>query len=474
MKIIGLGKIRKTTIEKIIYAFLFLITFLILLPYLREQVFMGCDTSAHYYLAEKMLEYLQSLRINGYDVNWFGGVPLFIFYNPLPYIVVCLVHLLSFKALAISTSFNLVLFIIPFLFLVSVRYAADAFFSNRRISLFAFIFAFIFFFIPDNNSANVGIGVYSQYFTGLFTNSFAWPIFIFLMGFIKKLKETNQRKYLFLSILFFSFLILSHILTTIFAVFLFFIYFIMNFKDRVFVKNSIVVSIASLILTSFFWIPFLENIRYASPTDYIFPYINSTIFLLIFFSSLFSFLGIIGLLKEKKYFFPVSLLFSSLFLVSGAMSLIVPINIHYYRFWGGIILINIFICAYGLNYLIERLHFRGKSYVLMGITWILIFYMFFSASVFNGTFSLFEKDDYEKESDEVTKSFDVGRVFIDQLLTHDFIGNRHYYNYYLPMNNMPVFNGLLIESSLFYEENEQSLFSYIDFYSEFLEYQGFE
>ncbi|MDD4409611.1 MAG: hypothetical protein PHW52_03115 [Candidatus Pacebacteria bacterium] len=468
-------KIKRIDFKKAIIYLLFGVLFISLFPLLNNHLFSGIDTCGHYYLAEKILEFMKSFHISGYDVNWFGGVPLFTFYNPLPYIVVSLFNILSFGLIPINFSFNVILFILPFLFLISVYYTANAFFNNSRISFFSLLFAFSLLF--SLNIMNYGIGIFSQYNVGLFSNSFAWPILIFLIGFMEKMRRSKKKKYLFLFTLFLSALILSHIFTTIFSFVLFFIYFVINFKDKVFIKDFIMGIVSSLILTSFWWVPFLMNIQYSSGESinnfynlieclYSEPFIAPLLFVS-------SFLGIFSLFKDRNYFFPATFLLVGLFLASGSLDFLIKIPIHYYRFGAGMALINIFISAYGLNFLMER--FKNNLILSSIIFWLFVISLCSGVLVFVGVRSYIDNeknDDKKAEIVEFLGSNNQGRAIFDYDYAIENLSDKHYLSYALPKSGMQLFGGLLSESAIFNENYFRTFFSYYDFYEEFLGFEG--
>ncbi|MFA6251963.1 MAG: hypothetical protein WCX74_00960 [Candidatus Paceibacterota bacterium] len=419
----------------------------LLWPILTNQVLIGCDLSAQYYLCEKMLEYLQQFRISGYDYNWFNGYPAFTFYNPLPYVSVCLVHLLSFKLLPLNFCLNLVLFLLPFLFLFSIFYTSNTFFRSKKTSFFAFILGYAA--LLTVNGYGIGLGALLP--VGNFANSFAWPIFVFLIGTIENLKQTNKNKYLIISALLFACLILSHIFTAIFAVFLFGMYFIFNYKTLW--KKLLIVFFSGILLTSFWWIPFLFNLTYTSSADFNGEGESPLIgiygqFILGIIILVFAFIGIIKLFKEKNYFLPTVFLISLVFLVREIMPTYFSPLIHFYRFTADVIVLNIFISAYGFshafNYISKNNRIILFCIIAIGIATNL------AAMKYMLNYVQPSKNEYHEETKQVVSYFagTKERVLIDDDQIFYLIGSRHYFAGVLASNNIPTVNGLLIQSAL--------------------------
>ncbi|BFT95152.1 hypothetical protein MNSC_11600 [Minisyncoccus archaeophilus] len=465
-RVVGVG------IDRLIIIALCSVLFFLLIPLLTNYSLSGCDTNGHYYLSEKMFDYITSFKLSGYDMNWFGGFPLFTFYNPFPYILVSVIHLLTFSYFPIVFSHNLLLLLLPQVFLLSVYFTANAFFENRRISFYSFIFAFLLL-LSNTDLIVEGVGIISQYHVGLFTNAFAWPLLIFFLGFLERLRKEKRRIFFLLSVLFLSLLILTHILTTIFAFYLIFIYLLINIKDFDFFKKIVFIIGLSLFITAFWWYPFAVNIYYTSgfsvPDDFnILKSFYGDQFGIIFYT--FSFLGIVFLLKDRRYFFPVTFLLSIIFLCSGALGEFINIPIHYYRFGAGTMIITVFMSAYALEFLIKKCFFKGKFYILVIFWWVFLF------GLLSGLFFLYEQYNLIKYNDnrgeEVLSYLDdkKGRLLFDRNL-FDVMKSKHYFSERLPLIGMENYSGLLVESSLFANENSvQYLFDYNVFYKGVMEY----
>lgn len=474
------------TLPNLVWLVLFGLLFYIIRPFLTSEMLMGCDNTGHYYLTQKMLELLTHLKISGYDVNWFAGYPVFTFYTPLFYIVACLIHLISFKLIPLVLCVNILLFLSQFLFLIGVYYVSNIFFKNKRINLLSLLFGFIILLNPFNF---LGIGILGSVLAGLFTNTFAWPFFLFFIGFLEKLRQTENKKYLWGAIIFLSILILTHIFTAFFSFLIAFAYLIIYFKSKNFRYQILWIICISLMLTAFWWVPFISNLNYVYYDENIYissivseinpndghnwinqEYSFSLIALILKFLFLFFFigLGLIASLKKEKYLPAILILiFILLAFLAG------KIFIHTYRFYSEFFVISVFLCAYGSNYFIEKIYQKFKDKNLAKKT---IFFLIFIALA--GNFLLFntqglhrllysKNNTYILEAEQMIdyiKQNNYQRVLIDNLsMQYLLFPNRHYFSGTLASYNVPVLVGLLHESSLskayFYSKGYQAIFA---------------
>lgn len=432
----------------------------ILYPVLTNTVLIGCDLAPQYYLAEKMLEYVQDFHLSGYDANWFGGYPTFVFYNPLPYLTACFLHLISFKLVSLYFCLNLILFTLPFLFLIGIYYASQVFFNDKNISLWALFFGLVSLL---TTSASTGVGLQAEFLVGLYANAFTWPILLFLLASIERMRQTGENKYLFLAIILFSALILSHIFVTIFALIVGLIYFFIYFKTLW--KKLLIVFFSGLAITIFWWLPFILNIGYTSVEQASSPgnqlsalYPGGAIFG--FLPIAFTFIGLFFLLKTKQKFFPIAFLVGLVFLSGNFLADITKLPLHFYRFTGGVMIFNIFISAVGLNYifttLLQKIKEKYSKIITALLVWFLIMYAGLSLDFFNTEY--FYSELFVKNSPhyvetvqmiDYIKSNNTGRLVFDDVRAQlNLNGGRHYFDWALPLEGVPDLRGLLIESSL--------------------------
>lgn len=475
-----------TTLTGLVFLIFFGILIYILKPLLDNQIIIGWDSPAHYYLTEQMLNYLEHFRLSGYNIYSYAGHPMFVFYNPLFYVIVCLIHLLSFKLIPLYLCLNIVLFILPFIYLIAVYYVSNVFFNNKKINLYALLFGFLTLFLLGNN----GLGLASEINVGLFLNTLAWPLMLFLLAALERLRQTNQSKYLWLAIFLAASLILSHIFTALFAAFIIIVYVFLNFKQMW--KPALIIGFGSLILTVFWWLPFLLNLTYTSaesifntnnqdPIFGIFPKYFLGAFLFVF-----SICGIGKLIEEKKYFFPAVFLFSLIIIPRDILNTIIKIPVHYYRFISGLALINVFISAYGFNFLMNWI--KGWKILKQGelfskIPWVAGLAIYLACLMVSSSLAYFNIENFQDfRPTSSSYSQDIGEIdnIVNYIKDNQLAGRflvdtnsaslltKHYFDYIFPKNEIYDMRGLLYESSLsgrFIYSSTGSLFDYKSYMS---------
>src|SRR5690349_14246763 len=82
----------------------------------------GWDTLPQIHLFYKMVRLLKQGTCFGYDLEWFGGFPIFIFYGFLPYLFVALIHILTFGLLPVLFLSKLMIIGTPIFFLITVYF----------------------------------------------------------------------------------------------------------------------------------------------------------------------------------------------------------------------------------------------------------------------------------------------------------------------------------------------------------------
>ena len=95
-----------------------------LAPILSVKEVAGWDLPMHRAWCELMVQFLTVGRFSGYDPVQLGGIPAFVLYPPLFYILVALPTVVTAGALPTTLAFNIVLVLIPFLFIFATRTAA--------------------------------------------------------------------------------------------------------------------------------------------------------------------------------------------------------------------------------------------------------------------------------------------------------------------------------------------------------------
>jgi len=422
----------------------------------------GWDTPGHFYLLTKMVGYLQSGHITGYDIGTLGGFPAFTFYSPLPYIIISAFYFLTFKTVSLVFLFNLFIFLVPFYFLIAVYFSARTWFGKMAGNI-SLIFA-SFYLMGEKVFASFGIGLAGSVYGGLFTNLFGISSMVLLIGLIGYQLNRKSRKVLFVSTCLFASIILSHILTAIFTVFVLFLIFLCNFKELY--KKILIIFIGGLILSSFWTVPFLLNIKFTSSFAITSPFpggqslvviypflhfilknpgINIIPGLLLF---LFGFIGIFSLISSGKKLFPLLFFIGFLFLSSGYLLEFFYIPIHYYRFLSHLFVINIFLATFGCLTVFNKIVLVKNFYIHKVLFWLTYLFLIFSMLISG------------------IAIFDLNKFSDKPISLQNFYSNNYFYHYY----EYPYFNELkeIIEYiktnhpsgrifSLFFEENQYKI-----------------
>jgi hypothetical protein len=209
----------------------------------------GWDTTPHLYLAHLMSGYLLQGKISGWDENWYAGYPAFSLYPPFGYIVLLIPWIISLGAISVTLSFNLMLYILPFLLLISAIYIGE-----KRGSPSLGFFAGLGFLLIPGTLGSFGSGVYGFLVKGNIHGLLGFILLLFLLD-----ELFGKKRIINLSALF-SLLILTHLLSAIFFSVVFIFRFIF-WPDR---KRLFISGIITAICTSFWTIPFLKLLPQAS------------------------------------------------------------------------------------------------------------------------------------------------------------------------------------------------------------------
>lgn len=209
----------------------------------------GWDTVPHLYLTHLMSSYLLEGRISGWDENWYAGYPAFSLYPPLGYIVLLIPWIVSFGVIPVTLSFNLMLYALPFILLVSSIYIGE----KRGSPILGFLAATGYLLIPGI-LGNFGNGLYGFLVIGNVHGLTGFILLLFLSD-----ELFGKCRVLVLTILS-SLLILTHLLSAVFffvvcAIKLFF------WPDK---KSLFFTAILTLAITSFWTIPFLKLLPFSS------------------------------------------------------------------------------------------------------------------------------------------------------------------------------------------------------------------
>jgi len=189
------------------------------------------------------LYFLVEYGFHGFVPNWYNGFTLFEFYPPGYYFFTFPIYLLS-NNFSLSTYISLIIsFVLGFIGIL-------IFGKTQRISFIRSIALFLFFFANS-------IFINFFYEIGRLASVFTWlVIFIPFCIIVFWYKDHNIDYKFSLFIIFLSLLILSHTFVFIMSSLLILsLFLIKNKKEKIFILLSVLLS---LIITSFWWIPFVK------------------------------------------------------------------------------------------------------------------------------------------------------------------------------------------------------------------------
>ncbi len=473
--------LKANRLDVIVWTICTLFLFVALRGLFVNEIIAGWDTTAHMYLLTKMVEFMKEWQISGYDPNWYGGYPAFTFYGPLPYILMAVPHLASFGKLSLPWCFNLFLFLQPFLFLAGVCYASRVWFGKSAGAI-SMVFGMIFL-TAIKYHAYLGIGIHSVVYLGLFTNIFAITLMLFLLGVVEMQRKTHEKKYLIVAAILLAMIILTHAMTTLFAGMLLTIFTVINFKN--WWKQYLIVGFGSLVLSSFWLVPFLMTLEFSSgekmntqgsmvndPLFALFPlldkvpshvgiYILPGLLILVCLVT-----GLVRLSRGKMAFWPFSFLLALVVLPREYLVNFLDLPLHYYRFNAHIVVLGIFLSTTGLLFIFEKIS-KLKPKLRVILRAVLIYVVVVSVlSNFLDHLGLsknpenyqhkYSLSEYPKNADAeammeyVSTLKPGGRVAVNTSIRfQDDLGTPHFFSTMLPLKyNIPVFPGLLAESAL--------------------------
>lgn len=400
---------------------------------------------SHNYIAHYLKNYLLPQGdIIGWTNEWYAGMPLLQFYFPLPYILIAFLSYIIPIQIAFKLITVLGIFSLPICVYFFVRWIGFKF----PMPIIAAIFMLPFLFLEHYS---IWGGNILSTLAGQFSHSISISISILFLGLLYK--GIKNKKYIVVNSILFSLIILSHIFTTIFA--LFYSLFFLFDKDKKQALTNLIyifkVYFLAFLLTAFWILPFIFKLDFTSKLGWVpikslsLLYPNAVIpFLILSVISIFFYFKN----KEKKVlylFFPIILsIFLFLFVPSGYIwnvRFLVP----YY----------LFLCilsSYGVSQLFKK--FKLK--------WVLIFIIFIVTILFINN-NVKQVDDwikwnykgFEGKPNQKTffainnflKNLPHGRVLYEYSTTYNKFGTERAFENIPLFSEKPVLNGLLMDSA---------------------------
>ncbi|MFA6407092.1 MAG: hypothetical protein WCV80_00100 [Candidatus Paceibacterota bacterium] len=363
----------------------------------HDTILAGWDTVAHFYNFGRLADFLGNGFIHGYDVSQLGGVPLFYFYTSFPYLLGLFIKTIGGSTMTLAFAWRILNFLI-IIFSACSFWIFSRTFIPRKALPYAGLFA-IWYAVYPSAFFSFGIGSAAVLNGGLFTSALGVSFSLLFLACLEKIRETGERKYFFLSIALFALNILSSLVVSVFLVFLWVFYFLsakrpffLSVKQWLFLHVAIVV--ATLLLLSFFIIPFVAYHEYQSARPQPFPNNNTGTFVALLapflsliteyknasvpfsgvansflllgsLSILFFFVrGYLSRIKNEKLTILCTLFIGLILLqlFSYVISYILPfITIHYYRASPFLLIFFLVISLAGIAYSLEEKNMFGFS-----------------------------------------------------------------------------------------------------------------
>ena len=455
----------------------------LLSPLLTDRVIPGWDTTPHFYLFTKMVDYLKMGQIGGYDSLWFGGFPVFKLYGPFPYILMSIPHFLTAGKIGLALSFNLFLFALPFLFLASIWYTARVWFDKIG-GYIAMIFG-TFFLCAVQDKAYMGVGIDSIVSVGLFTSFFAICLMIFFLGIIERQRRNPKTSNIIWGTLLLTMLITTHAMTLLFTLLLLAIFTFLNWRQVW--KSAFLMGILALVLSSFWLIPFLRDLSFSSGQKLgLLGATNDPLFVLFDFPSYYgehalslalaaiptalllvsSLIGVYVTIKSKNDFWAVAFILTLVILPRQYLVSYFDLPVHYYRYTAHIFALNIFLATAGMIFIVKKLGklkpvsqevvkglLAGVMIVSLMVSYIDKFNLSDNPRNYTHKYNFSEYSenaDAEKVMEYLGGLQIKNRVVVPSLPSLQFtLGSPHFFATFLPLNyKISVIPGLLAESAL--------------------------
>lgn len=242
----------------------------------RDAVLAGWDTVPHFYNFTQFSRFLGNGDMRGYDIRQLGGVPLFYFYTPLPYLIGTLIKAISGGAFSLAFSWRL-LHIVAVLFSACALWFFARTFAPRSTLPLAALFG-VWYAAYPSAFFTFGIGA-AAIENGLFTSSFGISFALLFLACLERFRETGRGIHFSLSILFLVLSVLSSLIISVFLAFLWILYLISAEpihlpKKRWFMAHAAIAGAAFLLL-SFFIVPFVAYHGFQSARPQPFPNNNT-------------------------------------------------------------------------------------------------------------------------------------------------------------------------------------------------------
>jgi hypothetical protein len=249
----------------IVFAVVYLILILIYRPnlMLSQTTTSGGDMGAHHYPAKFMLDYLlPHLKLTGWTMQWFAGMPMFTFYTTVPFLLIALLaHLIPY-----TIAFKLITALGVFLLPVCMWAFGKLLRLPKPFPILAPIFALGFLTM---DSYSIYGGNILSTLAGEFGYSISFALTFLFLGTLYRGLERDKFDWLFaVNGLLLMMIVLTHIVTPI-ALVIFAPSLLLLFRRWRAVGYMAAVFALGFSLTAFWGVPFLDKISWTASVDWI-------------------------------------------------------------------------------------------------------------------------------------------------------------------------------------------------------------
>ena len=222
----------------------------------------GGGTGSHIYIAKFFLdELLPNFKMTGWSMGWFTGMPILTFYFPLPYLFIAILS----KIISFNIAFKLITILGSLILPITLYYFGKLFRLEYPFPELASITGLAFLYMK---SFIIYGGNFLSTFAGEFSYSISFGLIFLFLGTLYKGVEKEKFDWLFtINCIILCCIILTHIVTVIALLIIIpSIFFMkMNWKSA---KYIIAVFIIGFLLSAFWSIPFVLNIKWTPPMQW--------------------------------------------------------------------------------------------------------------------------------------------------------------------------------------------------------------
>jgi len=222
----------------------------------------GGDMGSHNYIAKFFVDELfPNLRMTGWDMGWFAGIPMLTFYFPLPYLFIAILS----KIVTFNIAFKLVTVLGSLMLPVALYYFGKLLKLEYPYPQLAAVGAMAFLYMK---SFQIYGGNFLGTFAGEFSYSISFALVFFLVGTLYKGMERGKFDWLFIiNCILLDMIVLTHLITLI-ALLMIVPGLILVRRNRKAVKYLIAVLVVGFFLSAFWSIPFVTDIKWSPPMQW--------------------------------------------------------------------------------------------------------------------------------------------------------------------------------------------------------------